>query len=363
LSVSVKALCYGFGVTKLQAAVVAWFRAGHRAMPWREARDPYAIWVSEIMLQQTQVKAVIPYWERWMARFPTVTALAEAPLDDVLQHWSGLGYYARARNLHLAAKDVQATYGGSLPRTAAELRQLRGIGPYTAGAVASIAFGEAAPILDGNVARVLSRVFVVDGPPDAAATKKRLWDLAAELVPTEAASDFNQGLMELGATVCVPENPRCLLCPLRGFCGGLEAGRVAELPAKKRKKPPRELDAVAVLVERGQTVFHLRRPPDGLWGGLWEPPWVELDPGEDPADAAIRILSGNGLTATDIQWVGEHTHQLTHRTIRFSVFKATAEGQPVGDDIRWLEPTAKVGVAAWTRTLIETFVSGKRARS
>jgi len=336
-------------------------------MPWRAERDAYAIWVSEIMLQQTRVEAVVPYWERWMTRFPTVTALAEAPLDDVLQHWAGLGYYARARNLHLAAQDVVAKYGGSLPRTAAELRQLRGIGPYTAGAVASIAFGEAAPILDGNVARVLSRVFVVDGAPEAAATKKRLWQLAAELVPAGAASDFNQGLMELGATVCVPENPRCLLCPLRTACGALAQGRVGELPAKKRKKPPRVIHAVAVLVARQGQLLHLRRPPKGLWGGLWEPPWGELASDEDPAQAARRVVAERtGLAARGITPVGEHTHQLTHRTIHFGVFTATATGQ-LSDaaEARWLstDRDSDVGVATWTRTLIETYVSGKRATS
>src|SRR5438477_1446956 len=196
----------------------AWFRRRARALPWRRTRDPYAIWVSEIMLQQTRVQTVIPYWERWMSRFPTVAALAHAPLDDVLAAWAGLGYYSRARNLHAGAQTVASKFAGALPARASELRAVPGIGPYTAGAIASIAFGEKAPLVDGNVARVLARVYGIAEDIKSSAGQRALWARAGELMaalPASAApGDLNQGLMELGATICAPAAPRCLTCPL-----------------------------------------------------------------------------------------------------------------------------------------------------
>ncbi|HEY2748287.1 MAG TPA: A/G-specific adenine glycosylase, partial [Polyangia bacterium] len=258
---------------EIRRALVAWFARGHRDMPWRRTRDPYAVWVSEIMLQQTRVETVTPYFERWMARFPTVRALAGAPLDDVLSHWAGLGYYARARNLHAAARDVVATYRGAFPATAAALRELPGVGEYTAGAIASIAFGEAAPIVDGNVVRVLSRAEALDGAADDPQLKKRVWARAGELVRADGggrAGEFNQAMMELGATVCTPAAPGCSRCPIAGPCRARAADAVGKYPAAKTKKPPRQVHAVAVMVERDGKLLLVRRPPTGLWGGLWE---------------------------------------------------------------------------------------------
>src|SRR5215470_3894591 len=213
----------------LASALLRWFSMNARDLPWRRTRDPYAIWVSEIMLQQTRVATVIPYWERWMARFPTVSALAEAPLDDVLAAWAGLGYYSRARNLHAGAQAVGTRFGGALPSCAAELREVPGIGPYTAGAIASIAFGERAPLVDGNVARVLARVFAIEHDIKSTAGSKALWAAAGELMnalPTGAApGDLNQGLMELGATICAATQPRCLVCPLARDCDAARTGR------------------------------------------------------------------------------------------------------------------------------------------
>jgi len=191
------------------ADVIRWYRDNRRELPWRRTRDPYAVWVSEIMLQQTRVETVVPYWERWMGRFPTVQALAAAPLDDVLAAWAGLGYYSRARNLHAGAREVVTDWGGSVPGRVDALLEIPGIGRYTAGAIASIAFGQPAPLVDGNVARVLARLFAIDEDVKSAAGSARLWALAADLVPAGAAGDFNQGLMELGATVCTPARPRC----------------------------------------------------------------------------------------------------------------------------------------------------------
>ena len=218
----------------LAAAIVAHYATVKRDLPWRRSRDPYAIWVSEIMLQQTRVQTVIPYLERWMARFPTVRALATAPLDDVLAAWAGLGYYSRARNLKKGAEAVTAKWAGVLPERASELRSVPGIGPYTAGAIASIAFGERTPLVDGNVARVLARVYGIELDIKSTAGQRALWDRAGALVTalpeTAAPGDLNQGLMELGATVCTPTSPRCLICPIATACVANKTGRQAELP-------------------------------------------------------------------------------------------------------------------------------------
>ncbi|MCU1277814.1 MAG: A/G-specific adenine glycosylase [bacterium] len=335
-------------------------------MPWRRTRDPYAVWVSEIMLQQTRVETVTPYFTRWMGRFPTVTALAQAPLDDVLSHWAGLGYYARARNLHAAARDVVVGYGGLFPSTAAGLRALRGVGEYTAGAIASIAFGEAAPIVDGNVVRVLARVDALDGAADDGALKKRVWQRAGELVRADGggdAGDFNQAMMELGATVCTPASPGCSRCPLVATCRARAAGAVEEYPAPKTKKPPRAVDAVAVLVERDGKLLLVRRPPSGLWGGLWEPPWqpVAARDGERTLDAATATRVAKrctGLALSNIQAIARFDHVLTHRRMRFHVFAARGRGRVklAGyDAARWLPraDTLDVGVAAWTRRILD----------
>jgi A/G-specific adenine glycosylase len=217
----------------LSGALVRWVRRDHRDLPWRLGRDPYAIWVSEIMLQQTRVEVVVPYYERFLERFPDVEALAAAPLDDVLRAWAGLGYYRRARQLHAAAAIVARDHHGRLPADEAALRALPGIGRYTAGAIRSIAFGEPAPIVDGNVARVLSRLFALPGGPGDSVWERRLWTLAGQLVPATDPSAFNQGLMELGATVCTPRSPRCAACPLARHCRALAEGRPEAYP------PPR----------------------------------------------------------------------------------------------------------------------------
>ncbi len=348
---------------ELRRALVAWFRRGHRDMPWRRTRDPYAVWVSEIMLQQTRVETVTPYFERWMRRFPTVRALADAPLDDVLSHWAGLGYYARARNLHAAARDVVAGYGGAFPSTAEELRALKGVGEYTAGAIASIAFGEAAPIVDGNVVRVLARVDALDGAADDPALRKRVWQRAGELVRADGgadAGDFNQAMMELGATVCTPSSPGCSRCPLVAACRARAAGAVDAYPGPKTKKPPRLVDATALLVERDGKLLLVRRPPRGLWGGLWEPPWRPSPSARarDARSAAALAKSCIGLELSDIQAIGTVEHVLTHRHMRFHVFAARGRGRVAldgWDAARWQPRHAAldVGIAAWTRRLLQ----------
>jgi A/G-specific adenine glycosylase len=304
---------------EIASAIVAHYQTVKRDLPWRRTRDPYAIWVSEVMLQQTRVTTVIPYWERWMARFPTAGALAAAPLDDVLAHWAGLGYYSRARNLWNGAR---ALAGGTLPRTAAELRGVPGIGPYTAGAIASIALGERAPLVDGNVARVLARVFAIEHDIKSTAGGKALWARAGELMaalPDGAApGDLNQGLMELGATLCAPTSPRCLACPIQVRCVAAREGRTAELPVVAPRRKPSELAILArtlAWLEQRGTIVLVRRQPEGLFGGLWELP---------PADLAERL--GARMDPTP---VAHHDQTLSHRRLRVTVVRGTLAGRLV----------------------------------
>lgn len=340
-------------------------------MPWRETRDPYAIWVSEIMLQQTRVETVRGYYTRWMARLPTVRTLAEAPMDDVLALWSGLGYYARARNLKAAAEQLTARDGGEVPRDPARLLALPGVGAYTAGAIASIAFGLPEPILDGNVARVLSRMFAIDAPAEAAATKAQLWSLARALVPADAPSEFNQAMMELGATLCTPRAPQCLVCPVAKSCRARAEGRQAELPRKRVRKEPPTVVALALVARCKRRVLLGRRPPRGLWGGLWEPPWVQLEEGTDAEAAAEDVVK----RSFDVELSGRPvlstlTHELTHRRYRFTVLSGStlAHANDVEsryETLRWVEPSelTALGLAAWaTRLLSNQYVPPARKK-
>jgi A/G-specific adenine glycosylase len=347
----------------IRRALIAWFGAGHRDLLWRRTRDPYAVWISEIMLQQTRVETVTPYFARWMQRFPTVHALAQAPLDDVLAHWAGLGYYARARHLHAAAQAIVSTHNGVFPSQPAAVRALPGVGAYTAGAILSIAFAQAEPIVDGNVVRVLARVDALAGAADERALVARVWQRAAELVRADGggdAGDFNQAMMELGAVVCAPRAPDCAACPLSRLCRAHADGDVERFPAPKTKKPPRPVDAITVLAERDGQVLLVRRKPSGLWGGLWEPPVRQLARGEPHDEAAARAAAASiGLRLFDIQSLGRFEHVLTHRRMRFYAFAARARGtlrldEQSYDAYRWQPRGAiDVGVAAWTRRLLE----------
>ena len=309
----------------LRAALLAWYRVHRRDLPWRRTRDPYAIWISEAMLQQTRVETVIPYYERFLARFPDVAALATADLDDVTALWAGLGYYSRARNLHRAARLVMERHAGRLPDDVDALRKLPGIGRYTAGALASIAFDKPAPIVDGNVARVLARLLAIDGDLRGPANQARLWSEAEALARGEDPGALNQGLMELGATVCTPRAPRCTACPCARHCAARAQGRAEELPVRTRPTEVSRVEAVAVFLERHDRVLAVQRPQRGLLGGLWELPGGELRNREAPARALARTLSeGLGLGVRDTEPLGTIEHAFTHRLLRVHVFRGTA---------------------------------------
>lgn len=312
----------------IRERLVDWYEATRRDLPWRRTRDPYAIWVSEVMLQQTQVKTVLGYYERWMRRFPTVRALAEAEEADVLHAWQGLGYYSRARRLLSGARAVTEKHAGQLPRDVSALLALPGIGPYSAGAIASIAFGLPEPIVDGNVVRVLARLFALRGDPVKAPLKQELWRLARQLAQCEQPAELNQSLMELGATVCTPTSPRCPECPVRSQCRGLEQGLERSLPELAKRKPPTELSTTAAYVRTGDTVLLRQLPPDApRWAGLWVLPFVEQRQSESPDAAASRALRDLGLTGSPGKLAHTARHTITRFRITLSVVECTLSGR------------------------------------
>ena len=257
---------------QLRRRLLRWFERQRRDLPWRRTRDPYAIWVSEIMLQQTQVAAVVPYYERFLARFPTVHELAAADEDQVLRVWEGLGYYRRARQLHDAARRVVQQYGGRFPRELAAARSLPGIGRYTAGAILSIAFDERHPVLEGNTVRLYSRLLAYRDDPHSAAGQRRLWDFAAEILPNRQVGALNQALMELGSTICRPRAPACDACPLAVLCPTQAHGWQQEIPRAKRRPDYEQVHETAVVVRRRGKVLLRRCGPDERWAGLWDFP-------------------------------------------------------------------------------------------
>lgn len=309
---------------EIAAALLAWFQIHKRDLPWRGA-SPYGVWVSEIMLQQTQVVTVIPFYLRFIERFPTASALAEAPIEEVLRYWAGLGYYARARNLHRAAQIVAEKFGGEVPSSPAEIESLPGIGRYTAGAILSIAYSVPRPIVDANVIRVLSRVFGVAGDPKSSANQAILWGLAERLVPQENPGDFNQGLMELGALVCEPVEPRCDACPLLAFCASGNSPDPTALPEIPAGKASVSVTHVSVLVRNAEGAFLLvQRPLQGLWGGLWEFPRVVLRTGETPQEAALRAgREAAGCSLSLSKQLAKIKHSVTHHRITLYGFLAS----------------------------------------
>ena len=325
---------------RVERALLAFWDERRRDLPWRSDTDAYRVWVSEIMLQQTRVEIVIPYYERWMARFPTLASLAAAPLDDVLLAWQGLGYYSRSRNLHLAAREVMEERNGRLPRDAASLREIPGIGDYTAGAIASIAFGRAEPALDGNVRRVLARLLDVADPP-----QRRLREVAAALVSRRRPGDFNQALMELGATICTPRAPACPACPLRRLCLAARYGTQHERPAKRPARAVPEYDVgSAILITATGRMLLVRRPPKGLLAGLWEFPGAIARPGESPRRAAARAAraAGANVDGRTARPLGHVPHRFTHRKETYHAYRfhlRHSRPTPPRSDQIWAHPS------------------------
>lgn len=321
--------------------LLRWYRGNARDLPWRRTRDAYRIWLSEIMLQQTRVETVVDYYDRFTTAFPDVASLAAASEDRVLKMWEGLGYYSRARNLLRAARWVVRDGGGAFPETATELERLPGVGRYTAGAVASIAFGEASPVLDGNVKRVLARLHRVEESIDDTATTNRMWAMAAALVDPRSPGDSNQALMELGARVCTPRNPRCDACPVVGSCVAFEAGVVETLPRRRPKKPVPHHDVVALAIRKSGRHLFLRRPSEGLLGGLWEFPGGHVAPNESKEEAIRRtVAETTGLTVTPGDAVASVDHAYSHFKITLHLFRCadfdgTAEPR-THTAMRWL---------------------------
>lgn len=319
---------------EVSAALCAWFKGHARDLPWRHQRTGYRVWVSEVMLQQTRVSTVIPYFERFLTVFPTIEALASAEIEQVLALWSGLGYYRRARGLHEGARDVVARFHGKLPADVEQLRSIRGIGPYTAGAIASLAFGIQTPIVDGNVIRVLTRLYALRGDPRRAHLQQQIWSLAEALVPADEPGVFNEAMMELGATVCVPQNPLCLVCPLAVFCEAYRLGIAASLPEQVPQKKPTMVYAASLVARREGEVLLGRRRADSLFGGLWEPPTIE-GASQEEAAASLQSFVHERVAA------GEVRHVLSHREMHVTVFSGVPPSSPVYppvyEEVRWIQ--------------------------
>jgi len=329
-------------VRELQAALARWFEREQRDLPWRRNKQAYAIWVSEAMLQQTRVEVVIDYFERFMRAFPTVSDLARAELDEVLALWSGLGYYRRARALHAAANEIVANFSGSFPTTRDEVLSLPGVGPYTAGAVLSIAFDQREALVDGNVERVFCRLFGFDAPSGSRELVRALWSTAAELVATAARpGDWNQALMELGATVCTPRDPDCEHCAVAAWCAARRDERVDELPRKKERAAPTPVELEVLLVRGPRGLLLERRPLTGRMAGMWQLPTRE----RGVAAHLFPTAWPAALSVDESRKLGEVRHSITRYRIRAELFVGrSASGEP-GANLAWFEANELGGLA------------------
>lgn len=351
----------------LARKLLKWYERHKRDLPWRRTRDPYRIWVSETMLQQTQVETVLPYYERFLARWPTIQALAEAKLDDVLKMWEGLGYYARARNLHKGAQVVVEEFGGELPHDVEALREIPGIGRYTAGAVASIAFGKDEPMLDGNIRRVLARLCAERADVRQPAVQERLWQYAASILPKGRAGDFNQALMDLGATTCVARRPRCLLCPLTEECQSFQLGLQEVIPLKTaRRATPHYHIAVGVIWKNGRILIQQRKA-EGLLGGLWEFAGGKVEDGETLEAACKREIKEElGVTVRVREPLTTVEHGYTHFSVTIHAFNCDyvrSTPKPVGAArVRWVWPSElqKFAWPAANKKIIEQILERRR---
>ena len=307
---------------EIHNALVEWYKVVKRDLPWRKTQDPYKIWISEVMLQQTQVETVKGYYKRFLEAFPDVSALAKADEEKLMKLWEGLGYYSRARNLQRAARMLEESYGGKMPNDLKEIRKLPGIGPYTAGAILSIAYDLPVAAVDGNVIRVYSRLFKIEDPVDLNESKKLIDEIADKMIHEKDPSSYNQSLMELGATICIPKNPRCLTCPVQGYCEAYAEGIQTELPKKRPKKAKKEIDLYAILLRKDDKFLIAKRPMDGLLSGLWSLPSAEILAEDkktaDPVLSCQNVLNESyGIQADLSDTLGTATHVFTH--IRWSI--------------------------------------------
>ena len=351
--------------------ILTWYASHQRDLPWRRSRHPYHIWVAEVMLQQTQVDTVIPYYERFLSRFPTIRTLAEASLATVLKVWENMGYYARARHLHAAARDIMQRFDGKVPMTREELITLPGVGDYTAGAILSMAFGQPVPAVDANVRRVLSRVFAIQAPLHQSQTERQLWDLAKTLVPTEGAGQFNQGLMDLGATVCTSREPKCVLCPIKACCQAYAHQLQDALPVTRKRGPIPHCHLTAgVIWNDCEQVLIVRRSNQGLLGGLWKFPGGTQEPGESlraclgrqvRRELGIQIRVGPSITLVN--------HAYTHFRITLHAFQCThTAGTPKAlncADWRWsaLHRLQDFAFSKADRKIVHTVLSKNAAQT
>lgn len=327
---------------RLSTRLLNWYNIHKRILPWRDHPDPYAVWVSEIMLQQTRVETVIPYFQKWMKLFPTIKKLANADEQDVLNAWEGLGYYSRARNLHKAAKIVAEKFKGELPRSLEDLRSLPGVGKYTVGAIASMAFGMDEATLDGNLRRVFSRLFDVKEFADSPSGEKILWELARENLPKGKAGDYNQALMDVGATICLPKNPRCLLCPLMEICEARKNGTQEIRPVlKPKKESPHYIQVAAVIIKNGKVLLS-QRPADGLLGNMWEFPNARLAQpavlgGVNDRELAKSLKAQTKIQVKKKEAIGIVSHAYTHFKVTEYVFICDAISIPKDKNLKWVK--------------------------
>lgn len=353
--------------SELATRLLAWYARQARKLPWRDHPDSYAVWVSEIMLQQTRVDTVIPYFERWMQRFPSLAALAQADVQDVLHAWEGLGYYSRARNLHRAAQIVMNELGGDLPSSTAGLRQLPGIGRYTAGAIAALAYGQDEAALDGNIRRVLARYFDVDLPERSPAGEHSLWELAQAHLPPGRAADYNQALMDLGAMVCTSRSPTCDICPLEVGCTARRLNLQAARPVRTTRRVAPHHKVTAAVVRRGERVLIARRPETGLLGGLWEFPGGKVKPGETLPECLRReICEELNIDIHVGEPLGIYEHAFTHFRITLHAFECCLLNgkEPMALEhtaLAWAEPEAlaKYPMGKVDRQIARRLVNGE----
>lgn len=323
-----KDILQNVNIKAFQTDLLTWYEENKRTLPWRETTDPYKIWVSEIMLQQTKVDTVIPYFKRFMDKYPTVHTLAAAEEEEVLKAWEGLGYYSRARNLHTAVREVVSTYGGVVPNEKKELGKLKGVGPYTRGAILSIAFEQPEPAVDGNVMRVFSRLFLINDDIARAKTKRVFEEVVREVISEEDPSSFNQAIMDLGATICTPKSPACLLCPVQEHCRAFEVGAEEELPVKTKAKKQKEISYTTLIIgdNTGRYLIE-KRPEKGLLANMYQFPMIPLEEiGVDEIPAWFNQEYGINLELNELE--GELKHVFSHLIWNITIYQAKMDVPP-----------------------------------